>query len=49
MERSLLRAKTAEHAYAANARSVRISNEAIDAALDLVVRRDGRVIDRGEQ
>ena len=49
MERSLLRAKTAEHAYAANARSVRVSNEAIDAVLDLVARRDSRAVDRGER
>ena len=49
MERSLLRAKTAEHAYAANARTVRVSDETIDAVLDLVARRDGRAVDRGER
>ena len=47
MERSLLRAKTAEHAYAANARTVRVSDETIDAVLDLVTRREGRAVDRG--
>ena len=49
MDRSLLRAKTAEHAYAANARTVRVSDETIDAVLDLVARRDGRAVDRDER